>query len=564
VSPSRILAAYLGKALASYWRFVPGVLLSLVLALAAPRGLALYGLVVLLSLPSYATAASKTLGHYPGGEGAGKLLGLLLSLLGVLVVLVLVALLLAIPLSAWIDRFTGVLLASLFLVALVPLAMMRLWPVYAAPFTIGMSDDQDDWTWGLSEAMHVLKVSWRLTGGKQGLADHGYLAIPSLVLLFVLPVPFAVLHSPSGNSGGWWIAYLVVISLLFPLLNLVVIDRAQRLIASSRPEPTPLDEARKRAVDKVGETPRERAELMTFLEHIPDHFLEGEDALVAYVKTQHDEKVAKEIAESAEAQMLYATETDNTEWMEEALTRGVRPDGTDEDGRPYFTQAVEFGSVSIIDRFLRLGVPIDIRNQDGRTGLELAIGYGKVDLAALLLDRGADLEAFPARQPALHLACSRPHLGMVEFLVGSGLDVEQPSSEGMRPLDFAIGDRRLEIVDYLIDLGADVHHVFHYNGRGHTPLTLAVWVRDLEIVTRLIRSGADPSAAPPGGDSPLFGAAGSVSFEIVKLLLERGANADEQSENGDDAACRAEDQERVSDIEKAQVGDLIRRYQTRA
>ena len=116
-------------------------------------------------------------------------------------------------------------------------------------------------------------------------------------------------------------------------------------------------------------------------------------------------------------------------------------------------------------------------------------------------------------QPALHLACSTKHIKMVKFLVNRGLDIEQASSEDMRPLDFAIRTKRLNTVEYVIGLGADVHHSFHYNVTTHTPLTLAVWERSAEIVKRLIRAGADPSAAPPGANPPLFGAASDVNPE---------------------------------------------------
>ena len=348
---------------------------------------------------------------------------------------------------------------------------------------------------------------------------------------------------------------------LFPLAHLMIIDQAQQLLDDPDSPDLILEERKLEAADKVGETVQEKKNLKTFLDHMPDYLLKGDEALVDHLQDQEQEKIFRESKRSAKKQMIHAIEQGNLEWLEQAISRGVQADGCDKNERPYFIHAVEFERTQIMGRLLELGVNVDIRNDRDRTGLDLAIGYGNVYLAEFLLDRGASLDEIPRLQPALHLACSTKHMKMVEFLVNRGLDIEQPSSDDMRPLDFAIRNRRLDTVKYLIALGADVHHAFHYNVTTHTPLTLAVWERSADIVKRLIQAGADPSAAPPGADPPLFLATGDVNPEIVKILLASGADADARNLQGDDAVRYVEYQERRPLDDIAEVVQLVRSYQ---
>ena len=130
-----ILGTYLEDMLISFWRFVPGVFFCWIFALVAPNPIALYGLLVLIALPTFCTGASKALGHYPGGQGTGKQLGVMLSLLLLPVVIFIIALLLVSPLSGRIETYTLLMAATGFSLLLFGLLMFRFWPAYAAAFT---------------------------------------------------------------------------------------------------------------------------------------------------------------------------------------------------------------------------------------------------------------------------------------------------------------------------------------------------------------------------------------------------------------------------------------------
>jgi hypothetical protein len=84
--------------------------------------------------------------------------------------------------------------------------------------------------------------------------------------------------------------------------------------------------------------------------------------------------------------------------------------------------------------------------------------------------------------------------------------------------------------------GADVNHC-DQKGSGPfccTPLTLAIGRRRADIVQLLLEHGADPNLVAHI-DSPLISAAKGGSIAICKLLLERGADPDFLSGHGERA-----------------------------
>ncbi len=89
----------------------------------------------------------------------------------------------------------------------------------------------------------------------------------------------------------------------------------------------------------------------------------------------------------------------------------------------------------------------------------------------------------------------------------------------MWPLDYAVCQRRSEIVKLLLRAGADVEKGLE------PPLCQAVLNDDLEIVKILVESGA--KVYYESDFAPLCTAVGNGNIEIVKYLLENGANPNE-------------------------------------
>jgi ankyrin repeat protein len=95
---------------------------------------------------------------------------------------------------------------------------------------------------------------------------------------------------------------------------------------------------------------------------------------------------------------------------------------------------------------------------------------------------------------------------------------------------------RLEIIQALIDLGADVNVLDELDG---TPLIDAVDNEDPRVMETLLRSGADPNVASGTGLTALMSAAMDGNRRAVLVLLEHGADINAADLVGRTALMRA-------------------------
>ncbi len=149
---------------------------------------------------------------------------------------------------------------------------------------------------------------------------------------------------------------------------------------------------------------------------------------------------------------------------------------------------------------------------------------------------------------ALHMAAAALSRPMAELLVTHGADWNAKNRRGAVPLHYAADGNRSAppaqacVIEYLISLGADPNAV---DKSRVAPLHRAVRTRSLEAVRALLDGGANLRQPNGSGSTPLHlavqttGASGSGSdeartqqTEIIKLLLERGANPSDKDSKG--------------------------------
>lgn len=119
-------------------------------------------------------------------------------------------------------------------------------------------------------------------------------------------------------------------------------------------------------------------------------------------------------------------------------------------------------------------------------------------------------------------------------LVQSGVPVDAADEQGYTPLGYAVESRRLETVQKLLELGADVNHVdgrlggtpliytaARFGGGGHSVASAPTRNR---IARLLLDRGADPNRAIKGGTTALHLEALDRNPELVKMLLAAGAD----------------------------------------
>lgn len=148
------------------------------------------------------------------------------------------------------------------------------------------------------------------------------------------------------------------------------------------------------------------------------------------------------------------------------------------------------------------------------------------DLSGLiLLDlKGFDLNTINARgQHALHAALRVPALKVAEYLIKRpSVHVDERTPQDETPLMLAVLKGHIGIARLLIEREADV------NKTGWAPLHYAATyggANATDQINLLLENHAYIDAESPNGTTPLMMAAQYGSPEVVRLLLEEGADA---------------------------------------
>jgi len=170
----------------------------------------------------------------------------------------------------------------------------------------------------------------------------------------------------------------------------------------------------------------------------------------------------------------------------------------------------------------------------------------------------AVMHATYARRDDL-VALLRPHLGPLDVWEAAALgddrrlvevlDVDPDlataeAGDGFSPLALAAFFGRRGCVAALLGRGADVHQRAA-NPLRVQPLHSAAVAADVEIVRALLDAGADVDARQQAGVTPLMGAAAGGAVELVRLLLDAGADPSLKDDAGRTAADWATDRGQV-------------------
>lgn len=123
------------------------------------------------------------------------------------------------------------------------------------------------------------------------------------------------------------------------------------------------------------------------------------------------------------------------------------------------------------------------------SGAHYAIFFGAFSMLKLFADNGVDLHQNLDRTgPLLTLAATLDRVKAAQFLIKQGVDVNVRDWTGAFPLFKAVESGSMEMVQLLIDAGADIHQT-HDDGK--TVLHQACFYDRDDIVDLLWRNGAD-------------------------------------------------------------------------
>jgi ankyrin repeat protein len=185
-----------------------------------------------------------------------------------------------------------------------------------------------------------------------------------------------------------------------------------------------------------------------------------------------------------------------------------------------FLDAVKKGDRAKVDQMLDADPSLaSAKDDSGTSAVLLAHYYGKADVAAALLSRGPALDVFEA-------ATVGDAKRVTSLVDGDNALANAVARDGYSPLGLAAFFKRRAVVQVLLERGAKPSQASR--DQGFTPLHSAVATDagpvEHEIVRLLLEAGADPNAKSREGATPLHSAAFTGDLESAELLLAYGAD----------------------------------------
>ena len=205
---------------------------------------------------------------------------------------------------------------------------------------------------------------------------------------------------------------------------------------------------------------------------------------------------------------------------------------------------------------------------NGLTALKVASLSGHADIAAVLLEHGADVDLQDSNGwTALMMACQNGHVAVAEVLLAHGAKVNLRQIDDTTPLMIASKNGHHKLVKLLLELSAEVNlqmkdrlsanalllasengHaevveiLLEYdamidvqNGDGASALIMASNFGYLKVVKLLAKHKANMNLQDKYGFSALIIASLSGHCEIGEALLNNGSLVDQQDKNGSSA-----------------------------
>lgn len=231
-----------------------------------------------------------------------------------------------------------------------------------------------------------------------------------------------------------------------------------------------------------------------------------------------------------------SSSVDLVRYIMNLLLAAPRPTKCWDKGNTVLHYACAHGTPELVDYLLdECHVDMEVVNDQGATPFHSACNGGSFDVVRHLVGRGVNVHARSVGEwTGLHFACRySPHLSTVRFLVEEvGVPIDVQTNHGRTPLDLACArhDGRTDFVEYLVGRCVDnacMHDTLH------ACLCFAcVSGASVEIVSWILRRDPSLAGVCKGTRSPLWLACKAGKLDLVRILVDSGADVRVLSKRG--------------------------------
>mmetsp|Transcript_18676 Transcript_18676/g.60380 ORF Transcript_18676/g.60380 Transcript_18676/m.60380 type:complete len:881 (-) Transcript_18676:1194-3836(-) len=228
--------------------------------------------------------------------------------------------------------------------------------------------------------------------------------------------------------------------------------------------------------------------------------------------------------------LMAASSGGHTEVAELLVNAGADVDAKDDEGLTALMNAAENGTASTVKLLATHGAQPDATSSAGFTPLIVAAAGGHTEACAALLDFGANVSADHAEGvDALMYAAAGGHLETVKLLLDKGADPKKQHAHGGSAFVEAATFGAVDVVKLLAEKGAEP---LLHDKEGVNALMAAASQGKVDATRYLLDEYFTSKelfdvAADSGGTALMFAAAGG-HLECTKMLIEKGGDVNKR------------------------------------
>jgi ankyrin repeat protein len=252
------------------------------------------------------------------------------------------------------------------------------------------------------------------------------------------------------------------------------------------------------------------------------------DALADDASSPVVNKIDRRLANAAESKRWTAVAS--------LVEMGVRVNESQPDGMTALHWAVYHGDEKSVRLLIDAKCDVNVATRYEVTPLAIACQLGRAESVERLLAGGADVNAtLPGGVTLLMTACRTGSAEVVRHLLKSKARINAAERRGQTALMWATAEGHAAVMDLLIKVGADLNAS---TSNGFSAIMFAARQGHIDAVKRLLAAGVDVNTAmypkskgnrtPRGGTSVLQLAVESGHFELALLLVQNGADPNDQ------------------------------------
>ncbi|KAL9601010.1 MAG: hypothetical protein Q9219_002832 [cf. Caloplaca sp. 3 TL-2023] len=216
-----------------------------------------------------------------------------------------------------------------------------------------------------------------------------------------------------------------------------------------------------------------------------------------------------------------------------------------QNSRDALLTAARQGDSIAVELALAEGADVNAKGPEGTAAVHIATLHGCTDIVELLIACNADVNIqttpqgdreqrkFQGRRTALHWAADKGFEDIARLLIDNGAEIDAKNYSGRTPLQEAVKTANIGfgVTRLLLERGASIAI---YDDEGWTPLHQAAFGGNSTLIETLVEKGCDIEAQTSDSTfwnssrfcraTPLFLAAGSGREAAVRTLMAHGAN----------------------------------------